>query len=52
MSNIYSPARSKNDLILEQQNKLLILLTYGVEVQLLKSIPVNNVYNTLPFYYM
>ena len=32
MSSIYSTFRSKNHLILEQQNKLVILLTYAFEV--------------------
>ena len=43
MSHIYSPVRSKNHLILEQQNKLLILLTNAFEVELLKNIPIKKI---------
>ena len=43
MSSIYSPVFLKNYLVIEQQNKLFILLIYVFEVLLLKNILIKNI---------
>ena len=49
MSSIYSHVQSKNHIILKQENKLVILLTYVFEIYLLKSIPIKKYFTILVY---